>query len=70
MLLKRKFRVDFRVGKVKMSEEMILPYRTEETHMHAGSTVHKAAKEQLFAILREWPITIKHIYELTEFEEV
>lgn len=70
MLLKRKFRVDFRVGKVKMSEEMILPYRTEETHMHANSTVHKAAQEQLFAILQVCGITIKHIYELTEFEEV
>lgn len=74
MLLKGRFRVDFKAwqygGKmVKMSEILTLPYRTEETNMHCSSTVYRAAMNEIQCIL-ETAIEIKHIYFLTEYEEV
>jgi len=74
MLRKAKFKVDFKAwqygGKmVKMSEELMLPYRTEETNMHSSSTVYRAAMNEIQRIL-ETAIEIKHIYLLTEYEEV
>lgn len=74
MLLKGNFRVDFKAydygGKyVKMSEELVLPYRTEETNMHRSSTVYRSAMDTIQDIL-ETAIDIKHIYFLTEYEEI
>ncbi|MDD3041014.1 hypothetical protein [Bacteroides sp.] len=74
MLRRANFRIDFsayqRYGKdVKMSEEMSLPYRTEETHMHCSSTVFRAAKNEIETLL-DVRVEIKHIYLLTDFEEI
>lgn len=74
MLRRANFRIDFsahqRCGKaVKMSEELSLPYRTEETHMHCSSTVFRAAKKEIETVLDVW-VEIKHIYLLTDFEEI
>ena len=55
---------------VKMSESFFLPYRTEETHMHESSTVYKHALKQIKKAIGDCYIEIKHIYELTDFEEV
>lgn len=74
MLFKGRFRVDFKAWKyggkmVKMSEILTLPYRTEETNMHSSSTVYRAAMNEIQRIL-ETAIEIKHIYLLTEYEEI
>lgn len=74
MLRKAMFKVDFKAcqygGKViKMSDDLVLPYRTEETNMHSSSTVYRAASDEIRGIL-ETEIEIKHIYRLTEYEEV
>lgn len=74
MLRKAKFRIDFKAwqygGKmIKMSENLILPYRTEETNIHSSSTVYRAAMDEIQGIL-ETAIEIKHIYLLTEYEEI
>lgn len=74
MLRKAKFKVDFKAwqygGKmVKMSEVLMLSYRTEETNMHSSSTVYRAAMNEIQGIL-ETAIEIKHIYLLTEYEEI
>ena len=69
MLKKGNFRVDFCVRGVKLSECLTLPYRTEETHVHRSSTVYQRAKREIEGILNE-RIEIKHIYLLTEYEEI
>lgn len=74
MLRKAKFRIDFKAcqhgGKmIKMSENLTLPYRTEETNMHSSSTVYRAAMNEIQGIL-ETAIEIKHIYLLAEYEEI
>ena len=74
MLRKAKFRIDFKAwqygGKmIKMSEDLILPYRTDETNMHSSSTVYRTAMNEIQGIL-ETAIEIKHIYLLTEYEEI
>lgn len=78
MLRKAKFRVDFKVWQssdtskgvyVKMSEDLTLPCRTEETNMHSSSTVYRAANAMLRAILGT-SVEIKHIYVLTDYEEI
>lgn len=74
MLRKAKFRIDFKVwqygGKmIKMSENLTLPYRTEETNMHSSSTVYRAAMNEIQRIL-ETAIEIKYIYFLAEYEEI
>ena len=55
---------------VKMSESFFLPYRTEETHMHESSTVHRHAIKKIKQCLGDCSIEIKHIYELTDYEEI
>ena len=69
MLRKGNFRVDFCVHGVKFSECLTLSYRTEETNVHCSSTVCKSAKREIEGILNE-RIEIKHIYLLTEYEEI
>ena len=74
MLLKAKFRIDFKAwqygGKmIKMSEDLTLPYRTEETNMHSSSTVYRAAMKEILGIL-ETAIEIRHVYLLTEYEDI
>ena len=69
------FRVDFKASTlaqkpVKLSESFFLPYRTEETHMHATSTVYQHAIKHIKKAIGDCYIEIKHIYELTDFEEV
>lgn len=77
MLLKGKFRVDFTAREklkdkpVKMSEELILNYRTEETNIHEFSTCSRDAFKQLSDIFgSNVVIVLKHIYFLTEYEEI
>lgn len=74
MLRKAEFRIDFKAwqygGKmIKMSEDLTLPYRTEETNMHSSSTVYRVAMDEIQRIL-ETAIEIKHIYLLMEYEEI
>lgn len=79
MLKEGYFRVDFqaeqalaykKAHKVKLSECYFLPYRTEETHMHQSSTVYKYALKNIKKDLGDYSIDIKHIYELTDYEDI
>ena len=73
------FRIDFKATEtklgckdisVKLSECYFLPYRTEETHMHESSTVYRHAVKQIKQEIGNYYIEIKHIYELTDYEEI
>ena len=79
MLKEGHFKIEFKatevsLGKkdvpVKLSESFFLPYRTEETHMHESSTVHRHAIKNIKQCLGDCFVEIKHIYELTDYEEI
>ena len=75
MLKEGHFKIDFKASilsqkPVKMNESFFLPYRTEETHMHESSTVYKHAVKQIKQAIGDCYIEIKHIYELTDYEEI
>ena len=74
MLKKRMFRVDFRAyeyakGYIEMSEDLVLPYRTEEPFTEETSTVFVHARKILHEVLNTI-IEIKGIYPLTVYEEL
>ena len=70
MLLKGKFSVHFKVDNIKFIEDFILNYRTEETFMHSTSLCYKNAIEQIYKVLKTRCVEIKHIYYLTDYEEI
>ena len=75
MLKEGLFKVYFTAGAslrkpVKFSESFFLPYRTEETHIHESSTVHRHAIKNIKLCLGNCFVEIKHIYELTDYEEI
>lgn len=74
MLKKRTFRVDFRAyeyakGYIEMTEDLVLPYRTEEPFTEETSTVFIHARKILHGILNTI-IEVKGIYPLTVYEEL
>lgn len=74
MLGKQKFRIDFVVNtsyrhEVKMSEDAVLPYRTEEPR-RIGSLVFDSAWDHIRAILGPCHVRIVNVYPLTEYEEI
>lgn len=75
MLLKGKFRVDFTISElcptkpIRISEDFVLSYRTEEPFIHKGSTCHKDAFEQIKNIFGPYfDIKIKYIFFLKKYE--
>ena len=76
MLKQGLFKVTFKVKEflkkdITFIDEMILPYRDEETqHIHVNSTVRKWAETKVKAIFPNYIIDIRKIDMLTEFEEI
>lgn len=54
---------------VKMSEDAVLPCRTEEPHQ-PGQLVFRRAYEHVCSILGLWSVEIVNVFPLTEFQEI